>query len=92
MNGLRENFATWRQATKELERHGQLSEAIAGVQDAKTRQLAAHEAELRSQIGGAEEGLKGLRTNVHRLQELRASLQVKMARFESDLKHLEEIC
>ena len=53
-------------------------------------QLAAKEAELRAQIGGAEDALKTLRQEVQLLQEKRSSLQVAMARLESDLKHLDE--
>jgi chromosome segregation protein len=53
-------------------------------------QLASKEAELRAQISGAEEILKTQRQELQTLQENRSALQVAMARFESDLKHLDE--
>jgi chromosome segregation protein len=67
----------------------ELKEQI-GAHHSVVEQLAAKEAELRAQIGGAEDALKTRRQEVQLLQEKRSSLQVAMARFESDLKHLDE--
>jgi chromosome segregation protein len=60
------------------------------AQASVVEQLAGKEAELRAQISGAEEALKSQRQGLQTLQEKRSGLQVAMARFESDLKHLDE--
>jgi chromosome segregation protein len=69
----------------------QLGEIIAEL-DTKVRALAQEEVEYRNRLATAEEELKALRTQAQIGQEQRSSLQVNLARFESDLQHLEETC
>jgi chromosome segregation protein len=89
LSGERHQFLV---SNQELESTNQrLAQTISEWQ-AKAQQLAAKETELRAEIGSAEEDLKTLRAEAHKLQETRTGLQVRMARLESDLKHLEEVC
>jgi chromosome segregation protein len=67
----------------------ELKTQIAGVEENVLR-LAGQEAELRSQLAAVEEELRRLRAEAQSGQERRSELQVRMARAESDLKHLEE--
>jgi chromosome segregation protein len=67
----------------------ELAKQIVDV-EANVARLAELEAEMRSQLAGAEDELRRLRAEGQALQERRSELQIGMARAESDLKHLEE--
>ena len=69
----------------------QLSDSIAET-EIIVRDLGAQEAELQSQLSSIDEHLKQLRALAHRGQERKSTLQVAIARAESDLRHLEETC
>jgi chromosome segregation protein len=57
---------------------------------ASAEELARQESDVRAKLALAEEELKALRTAVQTGQDSRSALQVKMARLESDLKHLQQ--
>ena len=69
----------------------ELQDAIASL-ESTVRELAGRETELRTQLSASEEELKSRRAGAQSAQERRSNLQVTMARLESDLKHLEEMC
>lgn len=79
-------------SNEELGVKGTELQELIGSFDTKVRELAAKEAELRTQLSASEEHLKSLRANAQVAHERRSNLQVTMARLESDLKHLEETC
>lgn len=70
-------------------RAGELHVQISDGQ-ARIAQLVERETELRAQLSAWEDELRRLRAAADSAQERRSELQVKMARAESDLKHLEE--
>ena len=69
----------------------ELQDAIASL-ESTVRELAGRETELRTQLSASEEELKSRRAGAQSAQERRSNLQITMARLESDLKHLEEMC
>jgi chromosome segregation protein len=69
----------------------ELSNAIVAI-DLQVNQLAQQEAELRNALAAAEEQLKRLRAEAQAAQEKRSDLQVRLARSDSDMKHLKETC
>jgi chromosome segregation protein len=69
----------------------QLHEARTAAED-RARGLEEQERELRSQLSALGEQLRELRTQANAAQEQKSTLQVSLARSESDLKYLEETC
>ena len=59
-------------------------------QDQKVKELSLKEGEIRTELASLEELLRGLRQKLQNAQESRSSLQVAMARYESDLDYLDQ--
>ncbi len=76
----------------EIESHqAQLRDSLTAA-EIQARNLESQERELRSQLSSLDEQLKQFRAQAHTSQERKSTLQVSIARAESDLSHLEETC
>ncbi len=60
------------------------------ILDGKVRVQSAKDHEMRAQLSGLDESLKGLRSAAQVAQERRTQIEIELVRLHSDLKHLEE--